>query len=176
MRIALEMNPDIRDRFTLLWIGGESYPSGGWEYNLSRDVKGAAKVFCEVKDIWQITRPVYSMMGITMSDLYVRLNGKGRAQDLIPDRVIAWNMLPSGACRSGDAWTFGDSPAPGVLIYPHQYCYETMARREIKEDMSYGMADGNLKTRVYTKVYRELIFEDFFAKLELFSRGLITFV
>ena len=176
VRIALEMNPDIRDRFTLVWIGGESYPSGGWEYNLSRDVKGSAKVFSEVKNIWQITRPVYSMMGITMSGLYVRLNGKGRPQDLILDRVIAWNMLPSGAYRSGDAWTFGDSPAPGVLIYPHQYCYETVARREIKDDMSYGQTIENLDTRVYTKVYRDLILEDLFAKMELFSRRMITFV
>ena len=176
VRIALEMDPAVRDRFTLIWIGGEGYPSGGWEYNLSRDAESARKVFSEVKELWQIPRPVYSAMGITLSELYARLRGKGAAADLILDRILAWNMLPAGAYRSGDAWTLGDSPAPGVLIYPHQYCYEVTDRMTFKADLSYIPAGLPLKTRVYRKVYSRLIIEDLFSKTELFSRGLVSFV
>ena len=176
VKIALSLNPTIWDKFTLIWIGGEGYPKGGWEYNLSRDVNSAREVFSSLQNIWQIPRPVYSTMGITISNLYAKLKGKSVVHDLILNRIIAWNMLTSGAYRSGDAWTLGDSPAPGVLIYPHQYCYENVPRMTIEQDMRYKTLDGELITRVYTKLYPNLIFEDLFSKLELFSRGLIEFV
>lgn len=176
VKIALSINPKIWNKFTLIWIGGECYPNGGWEYNLSRDVDSAREVFCTLQNIWQIPRAVYSTMGITISTLYAKLKGKSVVHDLILNRIIAWNMLPSGAYRSGDSWTLGDSPAPGVLIYPHQYCYEIVPRMKIEQDMSYKAMNGELKTRVYTKLYPNLIFEDFFSKLELFSRGVIEFV
>lgn len=176
VKIALSLNPTIWDKFTLIWIGGEGYPKGGWEYNLSRDVNSAREVFSSLQNIWQIPRPVYSTMGITISNLYAKLKGKSAVHDLILNRIIDWNMLPSGAYRSGDAWTLGDSPAPGVLIYPHQYCYENVPRMTIEQDMRYKTLDGELITRVYTKLYPNLIFEDLFSKLELFSRGLIEFV
>lgn len=176
VRIALELESSIWDKFTLIWIGGEGYPNGGWEYNLSRDILSANIVFYSLKDIWQIPRPVYSSMGLTLSELFLRLKGRGELEDLILNRIIAWNMLPAGAYRSGDAWTLGDSPAAGVLIYPHQYCYEIKSRVTINDDCSYSPLAGDLKTRVYNKIYQRMIFEDLFSKLELFSRGLITFV
>ena len=176
VRIALELESSIWDKFTLIWIGGEGYPNGGWEYNLSRDILSANIVFNSLKDIWQIPRPVYSSMGLTLSELFLRLKGRGELEDLILNRIIAWNMLPAGGYRSGDAWTLGDSPAAGVLIYPHQYCYEIKSRVTINDNCSYSPLAGDLKTRVYNKIYQRMIFEDLFSKLELFSRGLITFV
>lgn len=176
LRIALELESSIWDKFTLIWIGGEGYPNGGWEYNLSRDILSANIVFNSLKDIWQIPRPVYSSMGLALAELFLRLRGRGKLEDLILNRIIDWNMLPAGAYRSGDAWTLGDSPAAGVLIYPHQYCYEIKSRVTINDDCSYSPLAGDLKTRVYNKIYQRMIFEDLFSKLELFSRGLITFV
>ena len=78
VKIALSLNPTIWDKFTLIWIGGEGYPKGGWEYNLSRDVNSAREVFSSLQNIWQIPRPVYSTMGITISNLYAKLKGKRR--------------------------------------------------------------------------------------------------
>lgn len=56
---AVLLEPKIQGRLTAVWIGGGSYPAGGWEYNLSYDINAANVVMKSNLDLWQIPQNVY---------------------------------------------------------------------------------------------------------------------
>lgn len=168
---ALLEEPAVAKRATLVWVGGESYPDGGWEYNLANDPAAANIVFSSGMEIWQIPRKTYAMMAVGIAELYVRLHGHGAVSAFILDRVLEWNMLPSGAYRSGEAWTFGDSSAVGVLIYPHPYDWKVWPAPVVGKDLWYVGSSGKGNVRVLERIDSRLVLEDLFSKLSLAASG-----
>lgn len=168
---AISDEPAVAGRATLVWIGGEGYPDGGWEYNLANDPVAANIVFSSGIEIWQIPRWTYAMMAVGIAELYARLSGRDPVSSFILERVLAWNMLPSGAYRSGEAWTFGDSPAVGVLLYPHPYDWRLWPVPEVDGELRYRQTEGKGTVRVLERIDSRLVLEDLFSKLSFVSTG-----
>jgi inosine-uridine nucleoside N-ribohydrolase len=66
MGSALLEQPAIADRnVRVVWIGGQDWPVGGWEFNLSNDVHAANVVFRSNIEVWQIPSTIYKRMAVS---------------------------------------------------------------------------------------------------------------
>ncbi len=86
---ALLLNPHIKDRIVIVWLGGHSFE---WphnrEFNLYQDIAGARVVFgCEVPLVLLPCRGVVSGFTISGPELDFWLRGKNKLCDYLVDRT-----------------------------------------------------------------------------------------
>lgn len=163
--------PDIAGRMTVIWIGGGAYPHGGPEYNLGNDIHAANVLFASPVPIWQVPKDVYEMMPVSLAELEYRVRPQGEIGRYLFDQLAAHSQeeIPrKSAFRSGETWVLGDSPAVGLLLYEHRFCYEWREAPLITGSQTYVHTKRNRPIRVYQSVDARLILEDFYAKLSLF--------
>jgi purine nucleosidase len=60
-------------------IGGGAYPNGNTEFNLSNDIHGINALFKSKMDIWQVPKPVYSMIRVSIAELQHKIQPYGEA-------------------------------------------------------------------------------------------------
>ena len=167
---ALLMEPRIRDRLTAVWIGGEKYPAGGWEFNLSQDIHAANVVFASGVALWQVPVNVYQLMNVSLAELQYKVAPCGKVGDYLFRQMVELN---DESARSfwphGETWCIGDQPTVGVLLedkYRRNYTMRPAPR--VLPDCSYAPRPGAHEIRVYDTVDARLTLEDFFSKLALF--------
>lgn len=163
--------PAIAGRMTVIWIGGGAYPDGGPEYNLHNDIEAARIVMASDLELWQIPKNAYNQVVVSMAELEYKVSGCGKIGKYLFEQMEAfghtkWALMTQ---RTGEYWRMGDSPAVGVILFPHNDCYENICAPQITDDMTYrGIYPGHT-IRVYHQVDTRVIMEDFFAKLRLFA-------
>lgn len=170
---ALIEEPQIAGRMTLIWIGGNAYPEGGWEYNLKNDVRAAQHVFQSDVPLWQVPRNVYQMMLVSVAELAVRVRPWGEIGEYLFSHLVEWGQTFWGkrsAQRTGECWFLGDSPAVGLVLNEHEFHYRVRRAPRILPDMRYADAEAGREIRVYESVNSRFILEDLYAKLQLFDQ------
>ena len=172
MASALLMEPRIAQRCTVIWIGGGRYPSGGIEFNLGNDIEAANVVFSSKVPVWQIPKNVYEIMAVSFAELELNVYPHGAIGKYLLEQMNehAKEDIPRlSDFRSGETWVLGDSPAVGVLLYEHRFCYDWVQAPLITKDMTYVQTGLNRPIRVYREVDSHLILNDLYAKLALFA-------
>jgi len=182
---AYLLEPKIADKLTAVWIGGPEYtqleatpPPGasGIEYNLNIDLLAAQVVFNDSTiPIWQVPRDVYRQALVSMTELLVHVNRRGRIGRYLYDSISDINELAGDAgLNIGETYILGDSPL--VLLTalqssfqpdPSSSRYATIKAPRINDDGSYTAREDGRDIRVYTSVDVRLMFGDLFDKLEL---------
>lgn len=173
MASAYLMEPEIRDRLTVIWIGGGAYPSGGQEFNLGNDIHAANVVLQSGMEVWQIPKNVYEMLPVSFAELELKVSDKGKIGEYLFRQLVdhSFEDIPRNSeFRSGETWVLGDSPAIGLILYEHRFEYEMKTPLKIDSNMMYQESMASHKIRVYKRYDSRLFLDDFFAKLELFSR------
>jgi len=170
MASALLENPAIAERnVRVVWIGGQDWPVGGWEYNLSNDVTAANVVFRSKVEVWQIPSTIYKRMAVGYAELVEKVYDKGPLGKYLVEQLVEWNNLyPYGGHI--EHRSLGDSPAIGVMMYPECGCSEWRPAPEFNAEMNYVHTGRNRPIRVYQNVDQRFIHEDFFAKLARWHR------
>lgn len=168
MASALLMRPEIAERLTVIWIGGEQYPNGGWEYNLFNDIHAANVVFASQTELWQVPRNVYSTMRVSIAELIHKVRPYGKIGRYLVDQLIEFNNAATyPAWPKGEMWSLGDSPCISLLLDDHEYHYTYRPAPRITSDMYYVHAQSERLIRVYDYVDPRFTLEDMFAKLAL---------
>ncbi len=170
MASALLEEPAIAGRnVRVVWIGGEDWPVGGWEYNLWNDVTAANVVFRSAVELWQIPSTIYKRMAVSYAELEEKVYGKGELGKYLVEQLVEWNNTyhSHGPIEHR---SLGDSPAVGVMMYPECGWYEWLAAPEFNREMNYVHTGRNRPIRVYRAVDQRFILEDFFAKLTRWHR------
>ena len=167
--------PRIADRLTVIWIGGNSYPDGGEEYNLGNDVKAANIVFKSDIPLWQVPRNVYQKMLVSVAELECRVKPNGDIGKYLFTQLEEYQYKKftnpvKRTTKTGEQWCLGDSPAVGLLLYDHPYSYEWLPAPDITSDMRYIHNGKNRNIRVYNDIDSRFIIEDFYSKLKLFTK------
>lgn len=183
---AYLLEPKIADRITLVWIGGPEYtdlavPPPGYtslEYNLGIDITAGQVVFNDSKiPIWQIPRNAYRQTLLSYSELALKVKTQGKTglylaekiEDLMK-RVQQFNL------HIGETYIMGDSPL--VLLTALQSSFESdpsSSKYVLKQSPLinaqglYEVNHSGRDIRVYNQLDTRLMFEDFFAKLQLFK-------
>ncbi len=167
---ALLLEPAIAPRLTAIWIGGDQYPEGGWEFNLNQDIHAANVVFASGVAVWQIPKPVYKMMNVSLAELQRRVAPCGRVGAYLFRQMVELNdRLGEMSWPHGETWCIGDQPTVGVLLEDQERQNYTMRRTPlVRPDCTYAPRPGAREIRVYDTVDVRLTLEDFYAKLALF--------
>ena len=169
MAAAYLAEPRIAGRVTVIWIGGGAWPAGEVEFNLSNDIHAANVVFKSDLQLWQVPRNVYSTMRVSLAELQAKVEPCGRIGEYLFRQMVDLNNALAGNARwpLGESWSLGDSPAVGLLLDPHGYCYEWVPAPYFTQDMTYVHEQNNRPIRVYTSIDARFILEDFFSKMRL---------
>lgn len=175
MASALLMAPDIRDRLTVIWIGGGAYPQGGPEYNLFNDIHAANVVFGSGVKLWQVPRNIYQTVAVSIAELEHRVRPHGAIGQYLCEQMDEYAATPaglSGSYRTGEVWCLGDTPAVSLILFEQPQDHALRPAPRFNQDMTYAPGSGEHQVRVYDRVDTRFMMEDFYAKLALFaSRG-----
>ncbi|HZG85987.1 nucleoside hydrolase [Paenibacillus sp.] len=168
MATAYLMEPKIAGRVTVIWIGGEDYPNGGWEYNLFNDIHAANVIFDSPIELWQVPRGVYTTMRVSLAELIHKVQPYGRIGNYLVEQLIEFNnSIKYPTWPKGEMWSLGDSPCISLLLDEHEYGYTYKPAPRITQDMYYVHDQKERMIRVYHFVDPRFTLEDMFSKLAL---------
>lgn len=178
------MEPKIAEKIILIWIGGTEYdglafpPPGAtkkWEYNTGIDPKACQVIFNQSNiPIWQVPRDAYRQALTSYAELVSKVKGRGETGNFLVSRLE--DLMKRADKGLGEAYALGDSPL--VLLTALQSAWEadpSSSKYALKpaprvSDTGYFNDNPNgREIRVYYDLDVRLMFEDFFAKLALFS-------
>jgi hypothetical protein len=171
---AYLLEPRIEKRLTAIWIGGGAYPAGGSEFNLGNDVNAANVVMKSNIELWQVPKPCYQLMSVSLAELEYKVRPCGKIGRYLFDQLVEHSQEPgplASAFRSGEFWSLGDSPAVGLILFDHRFDFDWISAPEIGPNLAYNHTGLNRPIRVYRRVDPRFILEDLFAKLALFARN-----
>ncbi len=183
--VALTIKPEIADRMHVVWIGGESYPEGGWEFNLSGDAIAARVVMNSDVGLWQVTAKAYSMMRVSFAELYEKVYPCGKMGKWLCEQLWETNVRfasmrkgtpmdldpkePEGYAHfaNGEMWSLGDNPVAGLLLNSQRHEQIIMGAPYINDDGTYTLRPDNPhKIAVYETVDAQFILNDLFARIK----------
>ena len=160
---ALRLEPRIAARMALVWLGGDSYPQGGAEYNLSTDIEAARFVIEQTGiPLWQVPMPTYSQCLMSIEDIERNIRPLSPTTEWLCAR---YDKLPPFV-KLGGTISFGDSAL--VLLTSisaaSSHAHDRNARR-ILADARYGDEIPGRTIRVYDTLDVRLLFSDFVAAM-----------
>jgi hypothetical protein len=149
---ALELDPGIAGRLTLIWIGGSLDPDA-FEYNRDTDPAAAAAVLAVAGlAVHQFPLETYRRCAYGVAELEADLPATGRLGAWLYERFSS----PPDWVRLGGVWPIGDSPPVLITALTTDSCTRSTA--------SGGVT-------VYTDVDMRLLVGDLLAKLRLHERA-----
>jgi inosine-uridine nucleoside N-ribohydrolase len=182
---AVLTNPQIADKLTLIWIGGAEYselalPPPGYtevEYNLNIDQAAARAVFNRsALPLWQVPRDVYRQCLLSYAQLLTKVKPRGKTGAYLSETLETLMVRIQRFLNIGETYILGDSPL--VLLTALQSSFEAdpsssqyVVRQapRINQAGTYAHNHKGRPIRVYTRLDTNLMFADFFAKLELMN-------
>lgn len=190
---AYLMNPAIAERMTVLWIGGQPYPQGGFEFNACNDINAVNVIMKSKIKLWQIPADVYSKMHISFFELIEKVYHCGEIGKYLVENTMrvekVFQMIKksvagmetgltssdpaiSATLFGGEQWILGDSPVVGLMLNNTIGKYEMcMAPFEVRADGTYNMScPGSREIRVYRDIDHRFILNDFFAKINYYFK------
>ncbi len=162
---ALLMNPKIKERIVLIWLGGNAihWPDNR-EFNLYQDIAGARIVFgCGVPLVQLPCMGVVSAFTTSGPELEYHLRGKNRLCDYLVD-VTTREAL---ACCGGFTWSraIWDVTAVAWLL-DGDFMKDCLIHSPIPEyDDHYAFDDSRHFIRYVYYINRDNLFADLFKKL-----------
>lgn len=168
---ALLQCPSIAPKMTIIWIGGNQWPHGGEEFNLKNDIEAANIVYESSVPLWQVPRPVYNSIKVSLSELQSRVFPCGKIGEYLYTQLIECNerFADNKIWPLGESWVLGDSASVALLLDPHEYCWNEYEAPAVNKEMTYVHNTGYRKIRFYNSIDVRFLLEDFYAKLELYS-------
>lgn len=181
---ALLAEPRIAGKLTLVWIGGPEYtdlavPPPGFsnvEYNLNIDKAAARAVFNRSSvPIWQIPRNAYRQCLMSYAQLLLKVKPKGQLGAYLHQQIAGiLSRLQQYGLKAAETYVMGDSPLVLLTALQAQFepdpsssDYAARPAPMISPEGQYLYNHQGRMIRVYTRLDTYLMFEDFFAKLEL---------
>jgi inosine-uridine nucleoside N-ribohydrolase len=167
---AILIEPEICNRMTAVWIGGGTYPSGGFEFNLLQDIPAANVVFASAMPLWQVPENVYKQMEVSLSELQYKVQPCGEIGDYLFRQMVEFNnkMHFFQAWPHGESWGLGDQGTITVLLEENNRGnFDWIPAPQFSKEMYYIHKQNNRPIRVYHALDARFTLEDFYAKLAI---------
>lgn len=162
---ALLLNPDIKNRIVLIWLGGNAtnWPDNK-EFNLYQDVAGARIVFgCGVPLVQLPCMGVVSAFTTSGPELEYHLREKNK----LCDYLVNVTTTEAAACNGGPVWTrpIWDVTAVAWLL-DGDFEEDCLIHSPIPEyDNRYAFDNNRHFIKYVYHIKRDKLFADLFAKL-----------
>lgn len=169
---ALEVEPKIKDKMTVIWIGthGTNFEEPPFrEFNAGNDVEAANAVLTSGGDIWLVPSYVYTTITIGIAELKRRVEPCGAIGKHLYQNLVDYNNSEFAGWTKGESWSLGDSPAIAIAMNPDCGRFEVVSAPKIEDDTRSTEDNLRPKVRIYKDVDSRYILEDMIAKLEFFA-------
>lgn len=162
---ALLMEPEIKDRIVLIWLGGNAldWPHNR-EFNLYQDVAGARVVFgCGVPLVQLPCMGVVSAFTTSGPELEHHLRGKNKLCDYLIDVTTAEAL----ECYGGSTWTRPIWDVTAVAWLLGDFMDDCLEHSPIPEyDDRYALDPNRHLYKYVYHIHRDDLFADLFEKLK----------
>lgn len=165
---AILMAPDILDKIVVVWLGGHAlHWKDTREFNLIQDVPAARVIFgCGAAVVQLPCAGVVDRLTVSMSELDDYVRGRGAIGDFLAENVAACFDDPRG--RSRVIW---DMSAVAWLVCPQGIQTQLRHSPIVSPEGLYSVDYSRHLIQSAYWVDRDLIFADFFDRLEKFAGG-----
>ncbi len=167
---ALLIDPSIKDKITIIWIGthGEAPCKAIFtEFNAVNDIEAANIVLQSGARVWLVPSFVYITMKIGLAEIQRRIKPCGKIGQHLFQNMVDYNNSEGAFWTPGESWSLGDSPAIAIALDENCGRYHEATAPLVMEDTSSAVKEDNPKIRIYTDVDSRYVLEDFIAKLEI---------
>ncbi len=176
--------PEIEDRFTLIWIGGQEYdavPPPGYsipEYNLNLSIPAAQVIFNQSEiPLWQVPRDAYRQCIYAVSEFMIDIYPCGATGEMLAEEILGlMDDMKQYGNRMGEVYIMGDNPLvlltalqTGFEPDPASSHYHMRQIPFITSEGAYRYRPDGRYIRVYDRLDTRLMFKDMVSKLKLFS-------
>lgn len=165
---AILMEPKIKDRIAVVWLGGQPYD---WhtasEFNLRQDIHASRVLHDSGVALVNIpTKNVSEHLRTTVSELDRFLKGKSPIADYLYNEFVAYSKTHSPGADFAWSKVIWDISAVAWLVDPRWVPSRVTPSPMLTDDVKYRAAGaGRHNVRVATNVNRDRIFNDLFQKL-----------
>jgi purine nucleosidase len=183
---ALLKAPQIADKFTLVWIGGPEYTdlasppphASAVEYNMNIDIAAARAIFNHsTVNLWQVPRNAYRQALISYSELTTKIKPHGKTGKFLCNELDSLlSKMKQYGLNLGETYILGDSPLALLTALqspwepdPSSSTYVVKKAPLINLQGNYEVNPNGRNIRVYNLLDTRLMFNDFFAKMELLN-------
>jgi inosine-uridine nucleoside N-ribohydrolase len=164
---AILMEPKIKDKIVVVWLGGQPYD---WptaiEFNLRQDLHASRVLHDSGVALVNIpTRNVSEHLRTTSAEIEKFLRGKSTIADYLCSEFLAfakWKSPNPGIAWSKVIW---DISAVAWLVNPEWIPTRVSPSPMLTDDIKYRNIAGRHSVRVAVGVNRDAIFTDLFRKL-----------
>ena len=163
---ALRMEPKIRDKVVVVWLGAQPYSmKSGREYNCQQDVPASQTLFDSGVALMNVpARNVSEHLRTTLPELERYLKGRSKIGDYLYETVAGYARERSP--REGYPWSkvIWDISAIALLINAAWVETEVVPSPILTDEMNYRHDASRHPVRVATGLDRDAIFDDLFRK------------
>lgn len=164
---AILMEPSIKDRIVVVWLGGQPYnwPTAS-EFNLKQDIYASQVLHDSGVALVNIpTKNVSEHLRTTVSEIDHFLRGKSPIADYLASEFLAYRK--SYSRDAGFAWSkvIWDISAVAWIVNPKWVPTSVVPSPVLTSDLRYRAAKNRHSVRVATDLNRDAIFNDMFRKL-----------
>jgi purine nucleosidase len=163
---ALVMNPAIKDKIVLIWLGGKGlHENTAREFNLLQDMHASQILFDSGVPMIQIpTEPVTSHLVTTVAELQANIGGANKISDYLIDIVRGYS--PDHFAWSKVIW---DISVIAALVEPDALMYEYRSTPILTDQMTYSFDGTRQLYKVATFINRNKVFKDMFTRFKAFK-------
>lgn len=168
---ALNREPSIGERITVLWNGGGPYPAGRWEFNAAQDPAAVRALLESTAAVWQTPQNVYCTLEVTFAEIALKIASCGELGQYLLRQLeeeCEREFDPNFMLRTGENWILGDNTTAAVLLQNRRRGNWHMRPAPVlAEDMTYRENPDGKPIRVYDSIDVRMTLEDLFSKMQL---------
>ena len=164
---ALIMEPRITHKIVVVWNGGNNYPSGGPEFNLTNDIAAANYLFESEVEVWQIPIKTVTYPKVSLAELQYKVMPCGEIGNYLFRQTIEFYDLlkDNPGFPPPESLDICDETIIGLLMDDQRYRYRYDNAPFINSEMYYHPCPSNRPIRIYEEIDGRYILEDLFCKL-----------
>lgn len=164
---AVLMEPRLKERITVVWLGGQPYDSpSAREFNLQQDPHASRVMFDTGIRLVNIpTRTVSDALAITRSELEQAIRGKSRIGDYLYQIFVDYEREHHKDPSKPWSKVIWDLAAVAWVVNPEWVPTTMVPSPVLTAELTWRQAPDRHGVRVATRVDRDGVFADLFAKL-----------
>lgn len=164
---AILMEPKIKDRITVVWLGGQPYhfPSAR-EFNLQQDIHSSRVLYDSgVKLVNITTKNVSEQLRTTTAELAAFIKGKSKIGDYLFEIFVDYAKEHKRDLSKPWSKVIWDISAVAYMVNPKWIETRAVPSPILNDDLTWGYQADRHKVQVATHVDRDGVFGDLFARL-----------
>ena len=164
---ALHLEPKIKDKITVVWLGGRPYEfPTGHEFNLRQDPPASQTLYDSGVRLMVVpTTNISEMLRTTVPELEKWIKGKSKIGDYLFEIFVEHGRENGRDFSKPWSKVIWDISAVAWLINPKWISSKIVSAPVLTDDLHWGLTQGRHPVRVATHVNRDAIFADLFARI-----------